>query len=1176
MSGARLPKGLRPADIVALGEWLRHHHMRIHPAQLIAATRLLGSAVAPPAVDQLAPLLRPVFCVNAAEQEAFDGLYQRWLVARGWHAEAPPPVKLTDRQAAQAGPRWKGLRPGWALLLALLLLLCAALVWQGWRFETVVVVKGDGAILPNAEIRTTPVVEQRRAGRGETVLRYRRSDLPLTVSATDVGFPLADGLYKGEAKLETAVPRQELTLGRPVPVVGVVPANLAGTQVGVLPPPDPVRVPVAPLPGKTVIDYPSLAGIVVIILAWLCWWLWVAARRRGFLERMPSTGQETRRRLAASELPALTAYTRDLRYLSREMRRRRNSASRVLDVAATLRQTLQRGGIPSLVFGTRVEPEYLMLVDRASNSDHLAHLADEVIHVFHAQGVCVDRYTFDTDPRFCRHDPLERGALHAGPQSIELLYARHPDARLMLFSDGAGLVERYTGAPASCLPTILAWSTSVLVTPQPTMHWTQREWMLDQAGLFILPLDGNGLHTLGEILRHERSWQGVPDRARFARRQAYLRDVDLLLDRTPLPPPQQKKLLEELERDLGRDGAAWLCACAVYPEIHWAVTLAVGTGVRPDIHHARFAQCLAQLARLPWLRMGYMPDWLRTALVNRLTPEMESAVRSRLESLLLALKESGDPAAQALSLSIAQAQAPSALDDLKAGIRAWIKRLPKPPALNDAIFLRFMSGPRKRLAVDATDALMRLFYRDGAPLAGPRTFSMLLPVAAAAMLWTFSPPLRSLPRPSYSILQPTAPGLLALSDDGAVLATINDGRLRVKLATSRTVSASCDVAPNGFALEVRRDGTARYLFGSAGRMAGATVDAACQPLPSARDVAVQTITGIRPRTVALWSERAPELRANLLCWHVSSTGVMAIDRRTLAQLSGSSDIADACAISGDGRVLSVAGRSGGWQQIPLQTDAQLLFERRTMPVSGARVMSLVLNRDGGVAAVLKDDGSIWVAQHPSENWVRVVETGAQAPLALSADGKFVAFANDKREIEIWRIAPPRDPLGPPALSRAAPSLSGAAEGKLIAKAAPAPPSDPVTMNPPDSTSGKVALATQVYFDFDKTVLKPDGKAALDDFASKLQTVNLEVVIVVAHSGYGAGEAYRNKLAMRMADSVKSYLVSKGVSANRIYTESKGGTIPVAPRDTPEGRAQNNRVEIEAVGTRGEQEKQSSY
>jgi OOP family OmpA-OmpF porin len=63
------------------------------------------------------------------------------------------------------------------------------------------------------------------------------------------------------------------------------------------------------------------------------------------------------------------------------------------------------------------------------------------------------------------------------------------------------------------------------------------------------------------------------------------------------------------------------------------------------------------------------------------------------------------------------------------------------------------------------------------------------------------------------------------------------------------------------------------------------------------------------------------------------------------------------------------------------------------------------------------------------------------------------------------------------------------------------------------------------------------------------------------------DAYNDKLSLRRAEAVKAYLLSKGVEANRVYTEGKGEKQPVADNKTAEGRAKNRRVEIEVVGTK---------
>ncbi len=137
----------------------------------------------------------------------------------------------------------------------------------------------------------------------------------------------------------------------------------------------------------------------------------------------------------------------------------------------------------------------------------------------------------------------------------------------------------------------------------------------------------------------------------------------------------------------------------------------------------------------------------------------------------------------------------------------------------------------------------------------------------------------------------------------------------------------------------------------------------------------------------------------------------------------------------------------------------------------------------------------------------------------------------------------------------------------VAAPAPRPAPAPAPVVAPVATSEKVTFAADAFFDFDKSVLKPEGKAKLDDLVSKMGGINLEVIIAVGHTDSVGSDAYNQKLSVRRSEAVKSYLVSKGVEKNRVYTEGKGEKQPVADNKTAEGRAKNRRVEIEVVGTR---------
>ncbi|MFZ4760885.1 MAG: outer membrane protein OmpA, partial [Burkholderiaceae bacterium] len=144
--------------------------------------------------------------------------------------------------------------------------------------------------------------------------------------------------------------------------------------------------------------------------------------------------------------------------------------------------------------------------------------------------------------------------------------------------------------------------------------------------------------------------------------------------------------------------------------------------------------------------------------------------------------------------------------------------------------------------------------------------------------------------------------------------------------------------------------------------------------------------------------------------------------------------------------------------------------------------------------------------------------------------------------------PPPPPPAPPAV--------------VVPPKPPAPPPPP-----PKPTSEKVTFAADTFFDFDKAVLKPEGKAKLDDLTSKIKNITLEVIIAVGHTDGVGSDAYNQKLSLRRAEAVKAYMVSKGIEANRVYTEGKGEKQPVADNKSTEGRAKNRRVEIEVVGTR---------
>lgn len=189
----------------------------------------------------------------------------------------------------------------------------------------------------------------------------------------------------------------------------------------------------------------------------------------------------------------------------------------------------------------------------------------------------------------------------------------------------------------------------------------------------------------------------------------------------------------------------------------------------------------------------------------------------------------------------------------------------------------------------------------------------------------------------------------------------------------------------------------------------------------------------------------------------------------------------------------------------------------------------------------------------------IVEQPAAAPAAQNASSSSASAPAPAPKVE-------QAPVAVQAPSQAdAPGLSAApAPAPAPAPAAAASPAPAPT---PVATSSKVTYAADAFFDFNKSVIKPEAKAKLDDLVDKIKAINLEVIIGVGHTDAMGSDEYNQILSMRRSNAVKAYLINKGVDKTRIYTEGKGEKQPVADNGTKEGRAKNRRVEIEVVGAR---------
>jgi len=120
---------------------------------------------------------------------------------------------------------------------------------------------------------------------------------------------------------------------------------------------------------------------------------------------------------------------------------------------------------------------------------------------------------------------------------------------------------------------------------------------------------------------------------------------------------------------------------------------------------------------------------------------------------------------------------------------------------------------------------------------------------------------------------------------------------------------------------------------------------------------------------------------------------------------------------------------------------------------------------------------------------------------------------------------------------------------------------------PSGLVGAIVIPTAALFDFDKAVLKEEGKVAIEEYRKQLRPELSEAHegIIIGHTDSVGDADYNIGLSMRRAEAVSAYLVSTGVDSAKLRELGRGESDPIASNDTKEGQAENRRVEIVVIG-----------
>jgi WD40 repeat protein len=419
------------------------------------------------------------------------------------------------------------------------------------------------------------------------------------------------------------------------------------------------------------------------------WWRWKRYRRRLILERREIRGA---RSLAAVKIPEPPhALFRDPTSVRAriEARRRLRFEGGDLDAEATVDETIRRLGWFSPVYRSRlVLPAYLALIDRSSFRDQQARLIDEFLDRLVEGGVHVDRYYFDRDPRICAAAVDDR----INQRSLRELAARYSDSILMLCSDGAGLTDPLTGRLDRWTELLQAWTSRSLMTPVPPYHWSSRELEIAGAGFSAWPATSAGMLTFTGQMQNPEAQVVIPTEWQPSFPEIIAAHPARWLERNEPDPDDVDRALRQVRGYLGRDSYRWLCALAVYPELDWYLTLYLGLELkRGDGTPVLNEEALLNVVRLPWLRHGRIPDWLRSCLVAALSREDEQAVRGFLWNLLRARLEAPD---SRFRLDIARPQTERIDRNWKRFFTDLLRTEPDDSPLHDMVFVSFLLDKR--------------------------------------------------------------------------------------------------------------------------------------------------------------------------------------------------------------------------------------------------------------------------------------------------------------------------------------------------------------------------------------------------------------------------------------------------------------------------------------------------
>ncbi len=350
--------------------------------------------------------------------------------------------------------------------------------------------------------------------------------------------------------------------------------------------------------------------------------------------------------------------------VAQTMRKRIGDSATFLHIKKTISKTVDNAGFFEPVYESRTQQmEFLVLIDQKNARDQQVRLFDYLIELLKKQNVYILKFYYNTSPLLCYNEN--------GRTSLEKLSSQYPDHVLLLFGDAYQFIYKdYHAIDKNMLQFLERWPLKAIMTPVAFLDWGYREQEVLLEHLPVFPVDIAGQLLLMEKLfdetvdilivlkRHKNSFYGVDmvDFEDYAALYDYCAEVEW----ANIPESEESSnLLVEWVTDLGstllpRIGTPakkakaypnvlfqWIAALAVYPKLHWELTLAIGKAILEKeglAQHLNFTTLL-RLVRIDWMRSGKLPDYIRLDLLKHLSKENEVLARETILAMLDEIEE---------------------------------------------------------------------------------------------------------------------------------------------------------------------------------------------------------------------------------------------------------------------------------------------------------------------------------------------------------------------------------------------------------------------------------------------------------------------------------------------------------------------------------------------------------